>query len=178
MLDVYCILYFFHLLGGFLHICAMYMYYICGLWPPDNVGCLFITWYQSPGLGHPPHAATRVDPKLSFSSISSGRPRLRSSLSPAVLPHPGAFSRPREARDPATSGPPSLMDRLPLDFSRQDHCLQGIGPAAPDRSGSRPWTSPAAIAVCRAPDRRCPRVLVLVAVATKRPDRSFSPGRR
>jgi hypothetical protein len=85
LLDVYCILYFPHLLGGFLHICTMYMYYICGLWPPDNVGCLFITWYQSPGLGHPPHAATRVDPKFSFSSISSSRPRLLPSLSPAVL---------------------------------------------------------------------------------------------
>jgi hypothetical protein len=36
------------------------MYYICGLWPPDNVSCLFLTWYQSPGLGHPPHAATRA----------------------------------------------------------------------------------------------------------------------
>jgi hypothetical protein len=43
VLDVYYILYFPHLLGGFLHICALYMYYICGLWPPDNVGCLFIT---------------------------------------------------------------------------------------------------------------------------------------
>jgi hypothetical protein len=31
VLDVYCILYFPHLLGGFLHICALYMYYI--LWP-------------------------------------------------------------------------------------------------------------------------------------------------
>jgi hypothetical protein len=25
----------------------MYMYYICGLWPPDNVSCIFLTWYQS-----------------------------------------------------------------------------------------------------------------------------------
>jgi hypothetical protein len=50
MLDVYCILYFPHLLGGFLHICTLYMYYICGLWPPDNVSCLFPTWYQSIGL--------------------------------------------------------------------------------------------------------------------------------
>jgi hypothetical protein len=40
LLDVYCILYFPHLLEGFLHICALYMYYICGLWPPDNVSCL------------------------------------------------------------------------------------------------------------------------------------------
>jgi hypothetical protein len=23
------------------------MYYICGLWPPDNVSCIFLTWYQS-----------------------------------------------------------------------------------------------------------------------------------
>jgi hypothetical protein len=43
VLDVYYILYFPHLLGGFLHICALYMYYICGLWPPDNVSCLFLT---------------------------------------------------------------------------------------------------------------------------------------
>jgi hypothetical protein len=40
-------LYFPHLLGGFLYICALYMYYICGLWPPDNVSCIFLTWYQS-----------------------------------------------------------------------------------------------------------------------------------
>jgi hypothetical protein len=43
VLDVYCILYFPHLLGGFLHICALYMYYICGFWPPDNVCCIFLT---------------------------------------------------------------------------------------------------------------------------------------
>jgi hypothetical protein len=49
LLDVYYILYFPHLLGGFLHICVLYIYYICGLWPPDNVSCLFLTWYQSPG---------------------------------------------------------------------------------------------------------------------------------
>jgi hypothetical protein len=45
LLDVYCILYFLHLLGGFLHICALYIYYICGLWPSDNASCLFLTWY-------------------------------------------------------------------------------------------------------------------------------------
>jgi hypothetical protein len=37
--GVRCILYLPHLLGGFLHIYIMYMYYICGLWPPDNVSC-------------------------------------------------------------------------------------------------------------------------------------------
>jgi hypothetical protein len=60
LLDVYYILYFPHLLGGFLHIYTTYMYYICGLWPPDNVSCIFLTWYQSPVLGHPLHAATRA----------------------------------------------------------------------------------------------------------------------
>ena len=30
-----CILYFAHMLGAFLHI-HLYMYYICGLWPPGN----------------------------------------------------------------------------------------------------------------------------------------------
>jgi hypothetical protein len=53
MLDVYCILYFPHLLGGFLHICALYMYYICGLWPPHNASSSFLTWYQSARLASP-----------------------------------------------------------------------------------------------------------------------------
>jgi hypothetical protein len=61
VLDVYCILYFLHLLGGFLHICVMYMYYICGLWPPDNVSCLFLTWYQSICFISLPHAQLVLD---------------------------------------------------------------------------------------------------------------------
>jgi hypothetical protein len=39
------------MLGGFLHICTCTCTIYCGLWPPDNTSCTFITWYQSPGLG-------------------------------------------------------------------------------------------------------------------------------
>jgi hypothetical protein len=62
VLDVYCILYFPHMLGGFLHICALYMYYICGLWPPDNVSCLFLTWYQCYRFFFPHAQLVRSDP--------------------------------------------------------------------------------------------------------------------
>jgi hypothetical protein len=49
MYIVYCI--FLRMLGGFLHICTCTCNIYCGLWPPDNTSCTFITWYQSPGLG-------------------------------------------------------------------------------------------------------------------------------
>jgi hypothetical protein len=39
------------MLGGYLHICTCTCTIYCGLWPPDNTSCTFITWYQSPGLG-------------------------------------------------------------------------------------------------------------------------------
>jgi hypothetical protein len=39
------------MLGGFLHICTCTCTIYCGLWPPGNTSCTFITWYQSPGLG-------------------------------------------------------------------------------------------------------------------------------
>jgi hypothetical protein len=60
--SVRCILYivFSPSVRGFpAYLCPIHVLYICGLWPPDNASCLFITWYQSPGLGHP-HAATRA----------------------------------------------------------------------------------------------------------------------
>jgi hypothetical protein len=49
------------MLGGFLHICTYTCTIYCGLWPPDNTSCIFLTWYQSPGRVPPSHApATRV----------------------------------------------------------------------------------------------------------------------
>jgi hypothetical protein len=38
------------MLGGFLHICICTCTIYCGLWPPDNTSCIFLTWYQSLGL--------------------------------------------------------------------------------------------------------------------------------
>jgi hypothetical protein len=35
------------MLGGFLHICTCTCTIYCGLWPPDNTSCIFLTWYQS-----------------------------------------------------------------------------------------------------------------------------------
>jgi hypothetical protein len=70
LLDVYCILHFPHLLGGFLHIYALYIYYICGLWPPDNISCIFMTWYQSPGYG------SRMPQLVPSSSTSTSSPAL------------------------------------------------------------------------------------------------------
>jgi hypothetical protein len=32
---------------GFLHICTCTCTIYCGLWPPDNTSCIFLTWYQS-----------------------------------------------------------------------------------------------------------------------------------
>jgi hypothetical protein len=44
VLDVYiCILYFSHMLGGFLHICTYTCTIYCGLWPLDNTSCIFLT---------------------------------------------------------------------------------------------------------------------------------------
>jgi hypothetical protein len=37
------------MLGGFLHICTCTCTIYCGLWPPDNTSCIFLTWYQSLG---------------------------------------------------------------------------------------------------------------------------------
>jgi hypothetical protein len=34
------------MLGGFLHICTYTCTIYCGLWPPNNTGCIFLTWYQ------------------------------------------------------------------------------------------------------------------------------------
>jgi hypothetical protein len=45
MYIVYCI--FPRMLGGFLHICTCTCTIYCGLWPPDNTSCIFLTWYQS-----------------------------------------------------------------------------------------------------------------------------------
>jgi hypothetical protein len=45
MYIVYCI--FPRILGGFLHICTCTCTIYCGLWPPDNTSCIFLTWYQS-----------------------------------------------------------------------------------------------------------------------------------
>jgi hypothetical protein len=36
------------MLGAFLHICTCTCTIYCGLWPPDNTSCIFLTWYQSP----------------------------------------------------------------------------------------------------------------------------------
>jgi hypothetical protein len=95
LLDVYCILYFPYLLGGFLHICAMYIYYICGLWPPDNVSCIFLTWYQSIGfffLYRTRNSCSTFDPVYPPSTVElSRRPRRlrRLILGPAPSPHLG-----------------------------------------------------------------------------------------
>src|SRR3954471_10608085 len=48
VLDVYiCILYFPHMLGGFLHICLVPVLYIVAFGPQRNITCLFLT-YISP----------------------------------------------------------------------------------------------------------------------------------
>jgi hypothetical protein len=95
MLDVYCILYFPHMLGGFLHICALYMYYICGLWPPDNVSCIFLTWYQSIRFFF--HYRTRNSCSTS-DPVCSVRP-------PPAISYPSLVS-PHRAR-PGVAGPVS-----------------------------------------------------------------------
>jgi hypothetical protein len=38
------------MLGGFLYICICTCTIYCGLWPPDNTSCIFLTWYQSIGF--------------------------------------------------------------------------------------------------------------------------------
>jgi hypothetical protein len=111
MLDVYCILYFSHLLGGFLHICALYMYYICVIWLPDNVRCTFITWYQSPDLGLIFSDAQLVRDFFHFSS--GRRPPTPAAAAfplpwrPAVWPHGGfvCLARSRRPRRSASAAP-------------------------------------------------------------------------
>jgi hypothetical protein len=96
------------MLGGFLHICTCTCTIYCGLWPPDNTSCLFLTWYQSPGLGHPPHAATRVDPKFSFFFFDLVRPPSSPAVPVSGRPHPRS-SRLGPASVPAR---PQLTDRI------------------------------------------------------------------
>jgi hypothetical protein len=112
MLDVYCILYFLHLLGGFLHICALYMYYICGLWPPDNVSCLFLTWYQSLGFVSLPHAQLLLDRRRSFFPCRRRSSPAAVGLLPVAFPvFLGSVGRPSVAF-PAWIGSARRLDRI------------------------------------------------------------------
>jgi hypothetical protein len=110
---MYIILYFPYLLGGFLHIYTCTCTIYCGLWPPDNVSCLFLTWYQSIGFFSIPHAqlVLNSDPIFSPGLPSSRRcwpccpSRLPSSssvwsLSSPVLDRPPPISTVFQLRSP------------------------------------------------------------------------------
>jgi hypothetical protein len=123
------------------------MYYICGLWPPDNTSCTFITWYQSPGLG------------LIFSDAQLVRDSGRRLPTPAAAanlwfwPPLGAFSilwcavwwLPRlviysRARSQQEAAPvPPLPDLLEAEIDRPPRWLRSI---APPPAGGCPWSRP------------------------------------
>jgi hypothetical protein len=48
---------------AYLHLCTIY----CGLWPPGNISCIFLTWYQSIGFFFSlPHAQLVLNFRSSF----------------------------------------------------------------------------------------------------------------
>jgi hypothetical protein len=67
------------MLGGFLHICTYTCTIYCGLWPPDNTSCIFLTWYQSSRFSSTPHAATpcKIRRLLNSRRLPLRRPALR-----------------------------------------------------------------------------------------------------
>jgi hypothetical protein len=126
LLDVYiCILQFPHMLGSFQHICTCTCTIYCGIWPPDNISCTFITWYQSPGLGLIFSDAqlvrdfsTFLDSDLGFWPSPASRP-----LSPPSSAHLLAIVLSVLPTDAAPDSPPALPtpleDLRDLDLSRR-----------------------------------------------------------
>jgi hypothetical protein len=144
------------MLGGFLHICTGTCTIYCGLWPPDNTSCIFLTWYQSLGLSFFWHAQLVLDHRRSFfprrrpprpPAAASGR---RLSLAAGELrPSPRPLRPPSVARlvlIPARApAPRSRLARVGLQApsSSVSVCRPGrSGLSRPGRSGLSPLRSP------------------------------------
>jgi hypothetical protein len=137
---IFVYVYFPHLLGVSCIFTPVHVTICCGLWPPGNTTCLFLTWYQSYRLA-PLLLAAATSPRSPLpvpdwplSSIrtpasSSIRPRIPSARRPLRSPAPGLAPDPRSSTCPRS--PPGIRPRsLLLD-------------PAPCSSSSAPEADPA-----------------------------------
>jgi hypothetical protein len=148
------------MLEGFLHICTCTCTIYCGLWLSDNTSCIFITWYQSPGLGLIFLDAQLVRGFSTFLPAAAAnlwfRPRrpLWESAPLAVLGRPFGFDPPGigwrmpphqpDLQQEAVSSGGCLVGRLWIPVSPSPHQLP-----RPHVSGS-PTASTCSICACSA----------------------------
>jgi hypothetical protein len=134
-----CICVFSHLLGVSCIFSPVHVTICCGLWPPGNTTCLFLSWYQSTRFSSSPRRRRRRPPRPS--AAASGR-RRRLFLAAGELRPPPLFlevsscrPRPGGCSIVARGSRPSRTRPAPATSAASS---SGPRPAPASSSGPRP----------------------------------------